>query len=424
MLPRSEKLEYVKREKTYPGGEFNKLKSFLLERKAEDEELRKFGLGRHEDDKPISRKLCDHCGLPGHVKKDCRRWKRETKSTEEDSVDKVADGACWNCGEKGHIQSKCLAPKRGRGQDRSNRNGSKAGQSVASNHLRTSDCPRCKNASSLPGSCAGCSKSGPGLKHCLAHCSSFVAENVTGKTSIVKKAGNCVICLHPNHSADPCYNKDNDKRVCGLDGCKSHHHPTLHGAKPKDPIVANCNLTEVTKICGTFSKWTDSYTDQKFVRCYKGKMSRKSEDDNDKLLANWQQERRDLELTELHRRLGDQLIDGDRVLLIIQEIRMLYGVSRKETTVISFNDPGSTCSLVLTDFAEKHELLGRPVTITIGTVNGEKQRETKLYMVELLTITGDRKLVSAFRMEHISGEVPYICFEGVKHLPVQSVNTR
>ena len=150
-------------------------------------------------------------------------------------------------------------------------------------------------------------------------------------------------------------------------------------------------------------------------------MSRKSEDDNDKLLANWQQERRDLELTELHRRLGDQLIDGDRVLLIIQEIRMLYGVSRKETTVISFNDPGSTCSLVLTDFAEKHELLGRPVTITIGTVNGEKRRETKLYMVELLTITGDRKLVSAFGMEHISGEVPYICFEGVKHLFSQSI---
>ena len=59
---------------------------------------------------------------------------------------------------------------------------------------------------------------------------------------------------------------------------------------------------------------------------------------------------------------------------------------------------------------------GTPVTITIGTVNGEKERATKLYVVELLTTGGERKIVRAFGMEKISEEVPYICFNGVKHL--------
>ena len=41
----------------------------------------------------------------------------------------------------------------------------------------------------------------------------------------------CVIFLHPNHKVD----KDNAKRICGLDSCARHHHPSLHGAK--DPQV-------------------------------------------------------------------------------------------------------------------------------------------------------------------------------------------
>ena len=56
------------------------------------------------------------------------------------------------------------------------------------------------------------------------------------------------------------------------------------------------------------------------------------------------------------------------------------------------------------------------VTITIGTVNGAKERHTKLYVVELLTTCGERRLVRAFGLEEISGETPYICLQGVKHM--------
>ena len=56
------------------------------------------------------------------------------------------------------------------------------------------------------------------------------------------------------------------------------------------------------------------------------------------------------------------------------------------------------------------------MTITIGTVNYERERTKKLYVVELLTTLGERKLVRAFGMERISERVPYNCFHGVKHL--------
>ena len=49
-------------------------------------------------------------------------------------------------------------------------------------------------------------------------------------------------------------------------------------------------------------------------------------------------------------------------------------------------------------------------------MNGEKERATKLYVGELLTTEGERKMVRAFGMEKISEKVPYICFNGVKHL--------
>ena len=62
---------------------------------------------------------------------------------------------------------------------------------------------------------------GQGMKHCLAHCTSYMGENVAGKARMVVKGNNCVICLHPNHTADSCFDKKNPKRVCGLDGCRA-----------------------------------------------------------------------------------------------------------------------------------------------------------------------------------------------------------
>ena len=44
-LPEAEQLEYIKRAKSYQGSDFDKLKIFLVERKQEEEMLRKLGTG-------------------------------------------------------------------------------------------------------------------------------------------------------------------------------------------------------------------------------------------------------------------------------------------------------------------------------------------------------------------------------------------
>ena len=80
-----------------------------------------------------------------------------------------------------------------------------------------------------------------------------------------------------------------------------------------------------------------------------------------------------------------------------------------------FFDGGSTCSLILTSVAERYGLQGHEVRVTIATVNGEKDRTTKLYMVELINMSGERKLVRALGMESISGRIPFIRLDGVKH---------
>ena len=144
-LPRSEKLEYIRREKNYHGSDFAKLKSFLVERKQEEEVLRKFGTGVKEVELNPDRK-CDYCQRVGHTKERCRKYKSDLAAgaTEEHgnggakAGKEKSDLSCWSCGESGHRKSKCPAPK----PPAQGGKGGK-GQETHSNHLRTADCPRC-----------------------------------------------------------------------------------------------------------------------------------------------------------------------------------------------------------------------------------------------------------------------------------------
>ena len=53
---------------------------------------------------------------------------------------------------------------------------------------------------------------------------------VEDRVKLVKAANGCVVCLHPGHQAASCNYKDKSNWVCGISGCRSHHHPTLHGS--------------------------------------------------------------------------------------------------------------------------------------------------------------------------------------------------
>ena len=63
-------------------------------------------------------------------------------------------------------------------------------------------------------------------------------------------------------------------------------------------------------------------------------------------------------MAEVVKRLGEKMLDGDSVLLIILEITIITGKDRIQRTMITFFDPGSTFSLVFAKFAEKHALEG------------------------------------------------------------------
>ena len=47
-----------------------------------------------------------------------------------------------------------------------------------------------------------------------------MGKNMAGKAGMVIKAKSCVLCLHPNHTADQCYGKNSQKRIYRVDSCK------------------------------------------------------------------------------------------------------------------------------------------------------------------------------------------------------------
>ena len=300
MLPRNEKLEYVRRKKNYVGSDYQKLKAFLSERRLEEEELRKIGSGSNSEDSSAS-KVCGYCSKPGHVLADCRKRKRELGSGGGNPANLNTGPKCFSCKEVGHVKRNCPVANK---KDKDDKDAASK-QDVQSNHLRTADCPRCKKASGAQVTCAGCGKSGQGLGHCLAHCSKYIAENVAGKASMILKGKGCVICLHPKHEADSCFSKDKANSVCGIDGCKSHHHPTLHGAK--DAQIASCNMTKVKGT--TFSSYRNPEdVASKFEKVCSLKTKSGALEDEHEFVARWTKARRREELEEVVKKLGDPML--------------------------------------------------------------------------------------------------------------------
>ena len=93
---------------------------------------------------------------------------------------------------------------------------------------------------------------------------------------------------------------------------------------------------------------------------------------------------REKEVEELKKILESPMINGDRILLMLQEIWMRFGLYSAQVKINVFFDNGSMCSLILTSLAEEYKLLSQDICVTITTVDSEKERQTKMYMVELV----------------------------------------
>ena len=284
-LPREEKLEWARQYSTLPGvTKFERFKEFLQQRKTVMEVLE--SMGEMSGGGSGSSK-CGYCSKPGHAEDQCFTKQRDQAGNQ--SGRKKFDG-CAICGSDGHWKNEC--PEKGTSMDKRSgggRGGStnstrirskgvkgggkgggggdgsggaadgdgghSTGADIGSNTLRPLECQRCKFSSKFS-SCAGCKKTS-NIGHCLLHCPNFNLLSVNDKVAIVKSSKSCAICLHPSHTSDKCDYRDRDKNICGFDGCKSHHHPCLHGSKDTYVTGVNVLLMQQVKECVEIESWFD-----------------------------------------------------------------------------------------------------------------------------------------------------------------------
>ena len=246
LLPPSERKEWAKKIKGTTGIErFEKFKQFLRDRKEELEALETIGNRGNSQFSQRGVPVCTYCHKRGHsemVGDVVTCWSKQSDMAKgETSSRKDYRNGCKICGDTDHWKDEC--PEKGTGKDKfadsqikskngqnKNKRGQKSDFGVNSNQLRKADCNRCKYASKNQSSCIGCGKSA-NLDHCLLHCSSYSCLGVEDRVKLVKSSNGCAVCLSASHVAASCNYRDKANWVCGLDGCSSHHHPTLHGSK-------------------------------------------------------------------------------------------------------------------------------------------------------------------------------------------------
>ena len=257
LLPHSEKVEWAKKVKGATGADrFAKFKTFLKERKEELEALETIGcLGENQGISEDRDNTCTYCKKKGHVEIDCRAKKKDlargqggghAPSSQQPGGggghapsgggNKAGGGAkgfvpdfkdgCAICGNPEHWKNEC--PDKNTARNRGRGRGPPFG-SVNSNQLRSQDCNRCKFAPNNINNCIGCKKTG-NLDHCLLHCGQYLCLGVEDRVKLVRNANTCAICLHAGHQSGACGYRDKSNWVCGISGCRSHHHPTLHGS--------------------------------------------------------------------------------------------------------------------------------------------------------------------------------------------------
>ena len=430
MLSRSERLEWVRSKPTMTGTPWENLKKFMIRMRDEYEEIAKTGTTEFEEEKQKEKK-CTFCKKDNHLVEDCRLRKSGGKRSEDKKE-------CFLCGSDEHLARNC-PNKPGQANNKlstkKNKKDDNADQESYSNYLRVKDCRWCGRVYNSAFSCSGCGKQWGAkskAEHCLAHCVAYTSASVKERGEMAIKGGNCLICLHHEHATDSCFGKDQQRTVCGLDDCQKRHHPSLHSA-PQSSIqavktvghllvggdsvgtaqngdinpgvgVEEKNMANTALVTSILSK---TGPQGKFLARVRGKsFQTQSVSWTDSCwiggTAVRMEEQRAKELEEMKELLKLPPVEGNNVLLLIQSIKVKYGPGGDITEFIVFWDNGSTCSLVQIEMAERLGCPGEPVTVSIETVNGVITRDTKVYCVELLNHSGDRVVIKAFGVEHIS----------------------
>ena len=438
LLTDSEKLEWVKMKPTLNGTPWENFKSFLIKMRDWYEEIAKVGT---TDQEALGgrKSKCDFCKRRGHDESQCFKKQNESGGSKK---------GCYKCGSDDHFARSC--PESVDGTSNKIKQKSKKQDALKqdshSNYLRTKDCRWCGRTYNTEFSCSGCGKKWPAkskAEHCLAHCVEYTAASAKEKGDMVIKGSNCIICLHHEHSTDSCFGKDQQRSICGLGGCKKKHHPSLHSA-PQVSIQAVQAIGNLS-VCGDVDPGVQISEDLVEVGVNVVKQKHNPQGaflkrlEHKKTLHNkinwndkcWTETTKQLvernraqELDELESLLKLPAIEGNQVLLVMQNVTVKYGKSGGLSEISVFWDNGSTCSLVLTETAEALGCPGEEVVVSIETVNGEITRRTKIYCIELMSNSGERFIIKAFGVENISEVQSLLVLSEVKEKFTHEVQTQ
>ena len=104
----------------------------------------------------------------------------------------------------------------------------------------------------------------------------------------------------------------------------------------------------------------------------------------------------------------DDFKHEDNVLLLVQSIETITG------TVNCFYDNGSSCCLITNSAAQRLNLVGQPMNLTISTVNGKRTLDSCAYHVTLVDKEQGRHTITAFGVDNISSHLSHVNISAVK----------
>ena len=287
-------------------------------------------------DNQDTQKKCQKCKSSFHTTENCKRRYCETCRTYDCKCKRQSRGGnftenyCNICNEKHPFE------KHTKSVYERNHKGNPVAHKL---HMQSaSQCRRCiKDIRDSPQTCGACGQLGkPGEKlHCYDHCNEFLKAEPDERLKYVLKFGDCTLCLLRDHNTDSHmgrYAGKGEKAVtCSVwdkqtnSTCSSIQNVAFHGSSSHRQTNQKGFHTKAFPTDGQSHQGTGTATIRKEWE-KAAKVSRKTE------------------MEEASRLLLEPEVDGDEILLLVQEVTLVTGLERKQTKSSVFHDRGSTCS--------------------------------------------------------------------------------
>jgi hypothetical protein len=108
------------------------------------------------------------------------------------------------------------------------------------------------------------------------------------------------------------------------------------------------------------------------------------------------------EMATASQALRDPEMDGERILLLVQEAEVVTGIERRKEKAKFFFDKGSTCSMIQRCLVERLSLESLSKTLVVQTFRATSAMETEFVVVEMLHADGSITLLRAYVVEDIT----------------------